>query len=186
MTAVPYQTWRSPTRLAYLAVAFGVAAVLLYFSLRGIDWKEVWATLWRAKLSYICLWIAIGTASLFLRAFRWRILLCSGGPVAIPTAFWATCAGYFGNNFLPARAGELIRTLMVSAKSGLSKAFVLTTALSERLSDAVTLVFISSIVLLTLPARPGWFNYAARPFAIAGILGALAIALTPRLDWLWR
>ncbi len=186
MTAVQQQTWRSPTRLAYLAVAFGLAAVLLYFSLRGIDWKQVWAILSRTRFRYLCLWIAIGTVSLFLRAFRWRILLRSGGRVTAATAFWATCAGYFGNNFLPARAGELIRTLMVSARSGLSKTFVLTTALSERLCDAVALVLISSIVLLTLPERPGWFNYAARPFAIAGMVGVLAILLTPRLDWLWR
>ncbi len=167
-------------------VAFALAAVLLYFSLRGIQWKQVWATLSHAKLPYIGLWIVIGTTSLFLRAVRWRILLRSGGPVDVPTAFWATAAGYFGNNFLPARAGELIRILMVSAKSGLSKMFVLTTALSERLADAVTLVLISSIVLLTLPVLPGWFAHAARPFAAFGILGILGIALTPRLDWLWR
>jgi hypothetical protein len=186
MSAAQHRTRLSPTKLVYLIVAFALAAVLLYFSLRGIQWKQVWATLSHAKARYVGLWIVIGTISLFLRAVRWRILLCSGGQVSVPTAFWATAAGYFGNNFLPARAGELIRTLMVSAKAGLSKMFVFTTALSERLADAVTLVLISSIVLLTLPALPGWFAHAARPFAALGILGILGIALTPRLDWLWR
>ena len=173
-------------KLPYLILAFALALVLLYFSLHGLRWNQVWATLSKAKLRYIGLWIVIGTVSLFLRAVRWRILLRSGGPVDVPTAFWATAAGYFGNNFLPARAGELIRTLMVSAKSGLSKMFVFTTALSERLADAVALVLISSIVLLTLPARPGWLALAARPFAALGILGILGIALTPHLEWLWR
>ncbi len=54
----------------------------------------------------------------------------------MPTAFWATAAGYFGNNFLPARAGELVRTFMISSRSGLGNAYVLATALSERVADA--------------------------------------------------
>ena len=99
------------------------------------------------------------------------MLLQSGGPVSVATAFWATCAGYFGNNYLPARAGELVRTMMVDAEAGLGRTFVLTTALSERIVDAITLVFVSSLVLLTLPTRPGWYGPAARPFAIVGICG---------------
>jgi glycosyltransferase 2 family protein len=45
---------------------------------------------------------------------------------------------------------------------------------------------ISALVLLTLPAQPGWLASAARPFAIVGFVGVLAIALLPRLEWLGR
>jgi uncharacterized protein (TIRG00374 family) len=173
---------RIPTKLVYTVVAVGLSAILLYFSLRGLNWKQVGAVLARADLRYILLWILIGNVTLFLRAMRWRILLSSGGLVSASTAFWATVAGYFGNNYLPARAGEVIRTVLVSAKTRLTKTFVLTTALSERLSDGVALVLISSIVLLTLPTRPGWFDQAARPFAIVGLAGGLAIAVTPLLE----
>jgi uncharacterized protein (TIRG00374 family) len=127
-----------------------------------------------------------GTVTLFLRALRWRVLLQTGGPVKVATAFWATCAGYFGNNYLPARAGELVRTMMVDAEAGLGRTFVLTTALSERIVDAITLVFVSSVVLLTLPTRPGWYGPAAKPFAIVGICGALGIAILPRLERFWK
>ena len=54
------------------------------------------------------------SATLFLRPCRWRILLNAEGHVSVPAAFWATAAGLFGNNFLPARAGELVRTYMIS------------------------------------------------------------------------
>lgn len=64
--------------------------------------------------------------------------------------------------------------------------FVLTTALTERLADAIALVLISSIVLLTLPLRPGWFDNAARPFAILGFAGALAILIVPKLEKVWH
>ena len=104
----------------------------------------------------------IGTLTLLLRAYRWRILLNAEGRVSIPTVFWATAAGYFGNNFLPARAGELVRTFLISTRSGLEPAYVLATALSERVADAVALVAIGALVLLTLPSPPGW---------LAGVVG---------------
>jgi glycosyltransferase 2 family protein len=169
-------------RFVYWAVALLVAAVFLFFSLRGIHWADVWRTLSHANLGLVALSMLVATCSLFLRAIRWRILLRAGAPVTIPTAFWATAAGYFGNNFLPARAGEVVRSLMVSASSGLSKTFVLTTALSERMCDGISLVLISSVVLLTLPVKPGWFAHAATPFAILGICGAIGIAVLPKLQ----
>ena len=176
----------SPAKAISIVVALLLAAALLYYSLRGIQWSEVGGLIAGAKLSYLGLGCAITTVSLFLRAFRWRILLTAEGAVSIPDAFWATSAGYFGNNFLPARAGELVRTFMVSARTGLNKTYVLTTALSERVADAIALVVISALVLLTLPAQPGWLASAAKPFAILGLAGALAIALLPRLEWLGR
>jgi uncharacterized protein (TIRG00374 family) len=126
--------------------------------------------------------VALGTVTLVLRACRWRILLNAEAAVSLPTAFWATAAGYFGNNFLPARAGELVRTFMISSRCALDSAYVLATALSERVADAVALVVISAIVLLILPAQTGWLARAARPFAILGLLGALAIAIVPLLE----
>ncbi len=177
---------RSRSRLVYWAIALILACVLLYFSLRGIEWAQVWRILSRADLRYVALALVTASVALLLRALRWRILLRSRAAVDVPTAFWATSAGYLGNNFLPARAGELVRTMMISARTGLPKTFVLTTALSERLSDAIILVIISSLVLLTLPVRPGWFDHAARPFAIIGLGGAFAIAVLPMLERLWR
>src|SRR4029077_191859 len=124
--------------------------------------------------------------TLSLRALRWRILLTAKGPVHVMDAFWATAAGYFGNNFLPARAGELVRTYMIGSCSGLEKSYVLATALSERVADAITLVVISSVVLMFLPAQPGWLAGAARPFALLGFAGAPAIAVLPFLGAVGR
>lgn len=177
---------RSRRRVLYWAVAFSLSGVLLYFSLRGVSWRQVGDILSRANPIYIALSLFTSSFALFCRAIRWRVLLQAGAAVTIPNAFWATCGGYFGNSFLPARAGELIRTFMVSARTSLSKTFVLTTALAERLSDAITLVIISSIVLLTLSARPGWFDRAAKPFAIIGLFGVACIAVLPRMEDTWR
>lgn len=177
---------RKYSRQIYWFIAILLAAVLLYFSLRGIQWRQVWSILARARVDFVALWLVLVTVALGLRALRWRVLLRSRAPVSFGTAFWATAACYLGNNFLPARAGELVRTVMVSGRSGLSTAFVLTTALSERLCDAIALVIISSVVLLTLPVQPGWFSHAAKPFAIIGLCGVTAIVVLPKLERLWR
>ena len=173
------------SRAFLLTLAGLFAAVLLYYSLRGIEWSKVWSILSHAELKYILIWFGISTVSLVLRALRWRVLLTAEGPVEVATAFWATAAGYFGNNFLPFRAGEVVRSLMISARTGMSKSFVLTTALSERIFDAITLVGVAAILLLTLPQKPGWFSNAATPFSVIGLGGVLAIIFLPKLEPLW-
>jgi glycosyltransferase 2 family protein len=168
-------------RALSFAAAAVLAAVLLYYSLRGIEWRQVARIAAGASPSLLALAVGIATATLFLRACRWRILLNAEGKIAVRTAFWATAAGYFGNNFLPARAGELVRTFMIASSSGLETTYVLATALSERVADVVALVAIGAAVLLTLQSPPGWLAVAAKPFAIAGLVGALAIAILPAL-----
>ena len=165
-----------------LAVAFLLAALLLFFSLRGIEWREVGRLVAGANPARLAGAATIVSAALFLRAYRWRILLRAEGSVPVGTAFWATAAGYFGNNFLPARAGELVRTFMIGSRCGLNRAYVLATALSERVADAIALVGISSVALLTLPEQPGWLASAARPFAALGLAGVVAIGLLPRME----
>jgi hypothetical protein len=97
----------------------------------------------------------------------------------VGAVFCATMAGYMGNAFLPARAGEVIRTLVVSGRSTLSKTYVLTTALSERLMDVIALVLWASLILLGVHPKPGWMAGVARTMAIAAGLGAIVIAVLP-------
>lgn len=177
----PPVRWNSRTRTISLSIAALLAAVLLYYSVRGIEWRRVARIAAGAAPGRLALTASIGTTTLFIRACRWRILLNAEDSVSVPTVFWATAAGYFGNNFLPARAGELVRTFMISSRSGLQKTYVLATALSERVADAIALVVIIAVVLLILPAQPGWLAGAARPLAILGLLGALSIAILPLL-----
>jgi uncharacterized membrane protein YbhN (UPF0104 family) len=69
--------------------------------------------------------------------------------------------------------------MMISGRTGLELPYVLATALSERISDAVVLVGIAGAVLLTMPSPPGWLASAVRPFAAAAVIGAAGIALLP-------
>jgi len=161
------------------ALAVGLALVLLRYSLRGIDWSRVGSILAGADPLRLALAMAIGTTTLFLRACRWRVLLNAEGKVSVTAAFLATAAGYFGNNFLPARAGELVRTYFVSSSSRLEIPYVLATALAERATDALVLVGIALAVLLTGDVRPAWLASAAKPVATIAIAAAIGIAVLP-------
>jgi uncharacterized protein (TIRG00374 family) len=168
----------SVRKVGMLAVALGLAAALLFYSLRGIDWHEVASILRRASLPLLGLSMLLMSVTLFLRACRWRVLLNSTLTIGMGQAFWATAACYFGNNVLPARGGELIRTYMIASRPR-ELPFVLTTALAERVADALALVTIASLVLLLHPVASGWMAGAARPVAIAAIAAVIAIGIVP-------
>lgn len=163
-----------------------LAAVLLYLSLRGVDWKGVWQTIAGARWGFLAAGCGCWCFSFFLRSLRWRILLNAEERLSVGLVFSANMAGYLGNSFLPARAGELVRTFAISARSSLSKTYVLTTALCERLMDAIALVLWSSLILAGSGGKPRWIEDLSRTTAMAAGAGALAIALLPHMESLCR
>jgi uncharacterized protein (TIRG00374 family) len=160
-------------------LSIAVSATLLYFSLRGVDWPQVWRNIASADWRYIAAAGGITCTSFLLRAFRWRILLNAEARFPIATVFWANMVGYLGNNFLPARAGEVVRCLLISGRSKLSRTYVLTTAVSERLTDVIALVLASSIVLLGVKPKPQWMGKMSATMAVIAGAGAIAIAVLP-------
>jgi uncharacterized protein (TIRG00374 family) len=167
-------------------LSVSLAAVLLYLSLRGVDWKGVWHTISGARWGFLAAGCGCSCVSFFLRSLRWRILLNAEERLSVGLVFSANMAGYLGNSFLPARAGELVRTIAIGARSSLSKTYVLTTALCERLMDVIALVLWSSLILLGVAAKPRWMADLSRTTAIAAAVGALAIALLPHTESLCR
>jgi uncharacterized protein (TIRG00374 family) len=163
-------------------LAGGLAAVLLYYSLRGVEWQRVWQIILGAKWQYLTASIAVSVVNFALRAVRWRVLLNARDRFRFSTVFWATMAGYMGNTFLPARAGEVIRSFIISDQSSLSRTYVLTTALTERLMDAIALVLCGSVVLLQVSPKPPWMDQVGRSTAIIAALGALMVVVLPHAE----
>ena len=87
-------------------------------------------------------------------------------------------AGYLGNSFLPARAGE-VRSYIINSRSSLTKTYVFTTALSGRMMDAIVLVLASSMVLLGVNPKPSWLGDMSRTTAVIAGAGLLTIAIVP-------
>lgn len=172
-SAHPYWKW---------PIAIGLAGFLLYLALRGVEWKRVEHIVAHCRVGYLMLACSLCTLSYFVRAMRWRILLNAQEKLAYSMVLWANSAGYLANNYLPARAGELVRTAMISSRSRLSKTYVFTTVMTERVLELVILVLIASLMSLTLAHRPVWLAQVVL-LTTVGVIGGIAfLLLVPSID----
>jgi uncharacterized protein (TIRG00374 family) len=169
------------TRL-YVIVSVTIGLVLLWLAIRGADWVQLVETSRRAQSAYFLLSFVILTISYFIRGLRWRVLLSYVKPVAPLTAFWATMAGYLGNNFLPARAGELLRTHLIGRSTGMSRSFVLATALVERVGDFLFLVAVGFVTTMFVSDSPRWMVQGSGLIAAFGLAGIAFVVIAPRID----
>jgi uncharacterized protein (TIRG00374 family) len=165
-----------------LVITLILAGVLLFFALRGIQWHEVLRSLRQARLALLLLTFLIFTGSHLLRSLRWYLLLRADQPLSWPPVFWTLEVGYLGNNLLPARLGELIRSAVIAARTRIGFGYALATTLAERISDSIALVSISLVASLTLTGTPDWLRAATRGLAIIAILGLICLFAAPYLQ----
>ena len=156
-----------------LPLALALGAGCLYLALSGIDWSRMGVLVRQAEPLHLVAAALVYVAALALRAARWRLAFAGRHPLSFPLAFWTLVAGYFGNNILPARAGDFMRALLLGERERLSRSFVLGTVVLERATDALALsvVVTGCLALLDLPGLPDWLSTAS------GLLAAIALAL---------
>ncbi|SEH15213.1 lysylphosphatidylglycerol synthase transmembrane domain-containing protein [Thermoleophilum album] len=129
---------------------------------------------------------ALGVYALatLLRAERWRRIIAVAGLRAPARDVYAlTVVGYMGNNVLPARAGEMLRVVLLSRRSQAGKRQLLGTVVSERVLDAAALGLILVVVAYGLLHGAGLPS--ERPLLVAAG-GALVLALAVALLQLLR
>ncbi len=165
----------------YLALTIVIAAILLVLAIRGVSWQEMLDTLRKADPKYLAFIFILGSISVFVRGLRWGVLLSAEKKIKALTMFWATAVGYVGNTFLPARAGEVIRSVMLGEKTGIAKSYVLATALTERIFDVVTLVLIGVLAVPSIGNLPEWLPQAMRVMGILGLATLILLLLAPRM-----
>ena len=166
----------------YWILAAAIAMILLILAVRGVSWSEMTETMRRSDPGILLLVFALTTINLFFRGIRWGILISGEKRLQPMTMFWATADGYLGNALLPARAGELIRSVIVGIKTGIGTSYVFATALTERIVDAVVLVLIGMILLPSISGFPDWVPTALRVMAVVGAIGLLVILALPFIE----
>jgi uncharacterized protein (TIRG00374 family) len=147
-----------------------------------LEWLSFWETLRRGKYVYLFITLPIGGFNYFLRALRWRTLVQNEKGLSPLAVFWANMIGYLGNLYLPARAGEFFRSAVLGKETGRGTSFVLATALTERIIDAITLVMILAAGLLSQNDLPPAIQKAVWGVGIGGAVGLLSVILLPRQE----
>jgi len=165
-----------------------ISLLLLYFALSGLHLNELGEAFANANYWWVIPGVTIYFIGVWARAWRWHYLL---KPLkAIPTTklFPTVAIGYFGNNILPARAGELLRAVVLKKDEGVPISASLATIIVERVFDGVVMlafVFLNLPELARLTSSSGFIG-DIRTLAVIGtavfvgaLLAFLAAAMFP-------
>src|SRR5690606_36393060 len=82
-------------------------------------------------------------------AWRWHYMLRPLKKISTNTMFPIVTIGYMGNNIFPARAGEVLRAVVLKRREGVPISASLATVIVERIFDGVVML---AFVFLNLPA----------------------------------
>src|SRR4030066_62068 len=114
-----------------------ISALFLYLVLRKIDYTQLWQVLKSANYWWLIPGVGVYFIAFWVRSWRWHYLL---RPLkAIPTRkmFPIVTMGYAGNNIFPARAGEVVRAVVLKRKQGVPISASLATIIGERVFDGI-------------------------------------------------
>jgi glycosyltransferase 2 family protein len=156
-----------------------IQAILSLVALAAVVW---WASRQEAPelpssgsaISWLIAAAGLYTLVTVLRGERWhRILHLTGVKTRRSDSYGLTTVGYMGNNVLPARAGEMLRVVLLSKREEAGKRALFGTVVAERMLDAIALAGIFVVVVFgilreNLPSD--------KPLLVVAIGGAAAVA----------
>ena len=131
----------------------------IYWAFRDFHFAEFTASIQEVKIIYLVGATFLLWGSVWLRALRWRWLFKKENSPSTPSLYRAELIGYFGNNVLPLRLGELLRSYIVGKENHLSKSFVIGTVVLERLMDMLALISLALLLLLIYPLEESIRGY---------------------------
>ncbi len=128
-----------------------ISAVLIYFSFRGVHFREVVEYVRSARSLPILLGVTLATVTFALRIFRWQLLLRGddGRQLGMAPLWHAIAMGFMANNTLPLRMGEVVRTYAAARLTSTRFTSVLASIAVERLFDALTVISLLALGLFT-------------------------------------
>lgn len=136
------------------AVGIVITVLLLWWVLGGVALDQVWAEVRTANLWLLGLGVAMATATFFLRALRWKVLLQPIHPgSSLRSRFAAVNIGFMANNLLPARVGEFARAYALARLESVSVSGSFGSLVVERFLDGLTLLFFV-LVVMSAPGFP--------------------------------
>lgn len=144
----------SAKRLLRFSVTLVISGLSLWFAARRIDLAAIAADMGTIQWFWVGPALICSLVALTLRGYRWHRVLIREKKFSFSNTFWANGIGYLGNNVLPARAGELMRSVVLALSADIRKSLVLATALTERMLDAGILLALAFVMLQFTQALP--------------------------------
>jgi hypothetical protein len=159
-----------------------ISVLFIWLALRGLRLEEFWGAVQGANYIWLLPGVAVYFVGVWVRAWRWHYLLGPIKKIPTKTMFPITTIGYMGNNIYPARAGEVLRAVILKRREGVPVSASLATIIVERIFDGVVMlafVFLNLPELARLTGASGFVGNIQQVAVIGtGVfLGALAVFL---------
>jgi uncharacterized protein (TIRG00374 family) len=155
-----------------------LAAALLWWFGRRLDWNQVMAGLRNSDWRLIALACLVIVLAYLWRAFRWRAFLAPLGKASLRELWVATTVG-FGAILLVGRAGEVVRPVVLPMRDRrVRPAASFVTIMIERVYDSITVVFVFAVNLLWFRPIAGTadqFTHVRQFGFVLVVLGAIGI-----------
>ncbi len=161
-----------------IVASLGLAVVLFGVFLWTAPLQDVGKALAHVKLGWALASLGVALLTYALRALRWGLILRPVGRAGVANLMGCTAAGFATSTVLPARAGEIVRPLLLAARTGMPAAGTLASILTERLLDGATVLvlFASGVVLAAGSLNPASLAMLRDTAALTtvGLAGAVA------------
>ena len=131
-------------------LSISVATLCLYFAFQQVNLEDINRALFTANLFYVFLATLITFITFILRSIRWRILLNTPKELSFVQYMSSTHIGYFLNNILPFRAGDLGRAQLLSNQSKeIRFSFLVGSLVAEKIIDLWIIGFFSIFIIFS-------------------------------------
>lgn len=125
-------------------LSFCVATLCLYFAFKQVNLEDINRAISNSNFYYILIALLTTYITFILRSIRWKILLDSRSNLKLNKYISTTHIGYFLNNILPFRAGDLGRAKLLSNHSNKIRfSFLLGSLVAEKIIDLWMIGFFS-------------------------------------------
>lgn len=143
-------------RIAFsLVLGTLLSLVTLYYAFKNVPISEL--TQYLASVNYF--WIIPSTLAVIvayvLRVIRWQVILGPSKPISFWEAFHPLMIGFMANFVYPARVGEIVRPLILRAKSLVPFTTGFSTLVVERMLDILFLTFLFGLIFLMIDPQAG-------------------------------
>src|SRR5574338_505104 len=130
-----------------------VSIVFLYLALKDINFSELMVYFGSENIDMVLYVFLVNIVVRFIIALRWYKMLDIFPSNSFTTTFHYTNIGYFANNFLPARLGDIIKSYLLAKKNNYNKTQVFTSAVIERIFDllGLSVLFIIAVLRYEIP-----------------------------------
>ncbi len=166
---------KKKSQKAKIILGLLVSLICLVWVFRSVEQEEVFRNIRSARLDYLFWAVVLTTLSYLLRALRWPYFF-KLRPPAFVDSFRCLIVGFFMNNVLPARIGELVRAHLGGRATKQSRTYVLATIAGERLVDGVTISALF-VVLFSFFATAVERSEGREIFYVAYFFGFAAVAV---------